>query len=99
MVHNKIFPSVENYINLLDNLARGGHSIYIPQIWAKIDEMDAMKDDVQPLIQSFVTRGDYESALILTECTIKQTSNNRNKYISYLEQKLFNKLCFSEKVS
>lgn len=99
MVDNKIFPSVENYINLFDNLARGGHSSYIQQIWDKIDEMDGMKDDVQPLIQSFVTRGDYESALRLTECTVKQTSNNRNNYIRFLEQKLFNKLWFSEKVS
>lgn len=97
MIELKVFPSVEIYINLFDHLARGGHSKYFPLIWDKIDDMDSMKNDMQPLIQSFITRGDYESALKLTECTVKQTSEKKINYIRYLEQKLFNMLQFSEK--
>jgi len=97
MIESNFFPTAEIYVNLLDHLSRGGHSQLIPTVWQKISDIDYMQEDIQPLIQRCITRGDYQSALELTVCSVKKKSARQQNYIKYLERKLFNMLEFCEK--
>lgn len=83
---------------MLDHLSRGGHFDLLPKVWEKIDDIEYMTDDVKPLIQRCVTRGDYASAIKLIQCSTKKTSSKKESYHFYIERKLFNMLRYSEKV-
>lgn len=98
MVEQNIYPTSELYVNMLDHLSRGGHFELLPKVWEKIDDIEHMADDIRPLIQKCVTRGDYESAISLIQCSTKRTSNKKDSYHYYIEMKLFNMLRYSEKV-
>ena len=74
MIDRRLYPTSETYINMLDHLALGGHGNLIPTVWQKVEFVDYLNEDVQPLIQKFSTRSDYESALQLILCSALHSS-------------------------
>ena len=98
MIEQHIYPTSDTYVNMLDHVSRGGHVEMLPKVWQNIGDVEYLVDDVKPLIQRCITRGNYESALVLTKCSTKQTSSKKDSYNFYIERKLFNMLRYSEKV-
>lgn len=98
MIDKRLYPTADIYTNLIDHLSHGGHHELIPQVWERIESMEFMNEDIIPLVQKCVTRGDYDSALTLLLCSTKQLTKQET-YYRYLQTRIFSMLRFSEKVS
>ena len=97
MIEQKFYPTSLIYIGLLDHLSIGGHSNLIEKVWERIDDIEYINEDIRPLIQRCVTRGDYESAMILLKRSNKRVSKSKQNYDKFIERKLFQMLKFAEK--
>ncbi|XP_057304171.1 leucine-rich PPR motif-containing protein, mitochondrial-like [Hydractinia symbiolongicarpus] len=96
MIDKRLYPTADIYTNLIDHLSHGGHHELIPQVWERIESMEFMNEDIIPLVQKCVTRGDYDSALTLLLCSTKQLTKQET-YYRYLQTRIFSMLRFSEK--
>jgi len=67
MNDNGISTNALLYMNLLDSLCRHGHSSLLPEGLSRIKHKASVEIEMRYFLQRLITRGDYESAVILAK--------------------------------
>ena len=98
MAENKIYPSSQTYVYMLESLAHGGHIDLLETVWERIQDVESLVEDVKPLILNCVSNEYYGFALELIKHTTGRTSSSKNNYHYYIERRLFNIMYYCRKV-
>ena len=98
MAENKIYPSSQTYVYMLESLAHGGHIDLLGTVWERIQDVESLTEDIKPLIMNCICNGYYGFAFELIKHTTTKTSSSKNSYHYYIERRLFNIMYYCRKV-